>query len=117
MSDDEERIGIVIDITTKLPTLANDDGDGPLLISERTNLCYHMRHQAIIDTNGRTLRCGECDAELDPYDYIGFLARDGDHLVAARSKKVRAASERLKELLRQERNAKARIKRLEKRGA
>ena len=115
MSDEEERIGIVIDITTKLPMLADDD-EGPLLISERTNRCYHMRHQAIIDSNGRTLRCGECDAELDPYDYISHLAQDGDHLMAAR-KKVRAANERLKELLRQERNAKARLKRLEQKGA
>jgi hypothetical protein len=61
------------------------------------------------------MRCADCDQEIDCFDWILRMVSKWDQLIdrgRALEKKAKAAQERLDELLRKERNAKARLKRL-----
>jgi hypothetical protein len=104
---------VAVEVATWLKGLAAD-GDEPMLVSERRNSCFHRRHPALVDTGARTLRCQGCGAPLDPYEYIGWLATDGDHL-ARTKRRLDELSASIKELVKREQNAKARVKRWEKR--
>ena len=110
MADDSSDDGaVVIDIVTRLPTLAADDGKPPPLVSKRSRRCFHNRHTATIDINARTLVCGGCGADLDPYDFIDRLADDGTWLVETR-KRYRALVKSCNELLAEEKRIKARVR-------
>lgn len=74
--------------------------------------CSHQH--AIINGPMRRLRCRDCEADLDPFDYLFKLTHEPQRWVTARREaKHRAdkALRRLEDLLRQERNAKARQRR------
>ena len=102
--------GMVLSIVPRLPTMADDDGAPPPLVNQRTNLCCHWVHTAAVDIGSRSVVCSECGAELDPYDVLVRLARDGTKLVEAR-KRLRALTKRIEELRAEERRVKARVKR------
>jgi hypothetical protein len=105
---DEPKPVVSIEVGAWLKGLTGD-GEG-LLTSERTNHCYHNARGGVVDAGAKTLRCGGCGAPMDPYDYLAYLAHDGDTLVRAR-KMIRELNEKVGELQRQERNARARVKR------
>jgi hypothetical protein len=105
---DEPTPVVAIEVGAYLKGLAGDS-DG-LLTSERKSHCYHHFQGGIVDAGARTLRCGGCGAPMDPYDYLAFLARDGDTLVRAR-KQIRELNDKLGDLQKLERNARARVKR------
>jgi hypothetical protein len=108
VSDDEPSPVVSLAVGSWLKSLAGDS-DG-LLTSERANSCFHAARGGVVDASAKTLRCGGCGAPMDPYDYLAYLARDGDALVQAR-KMVRELSDKVGELQKQERNARARVKR------
>ena len=109
--DEDAEEGVVLSIVPRLPTLPDDDGrEPPPLAEERTNLCAHHTHTALIDRNARTLTCSRCGADIEPYDYIAYLAHNGSRLVETR-KRYRALAKRVEELLAEEKRVKARVKR------
>lgn len=74
--------------------------------------CAHRR--ATINEGMRRLTCKDCAADLDPFTYLLHLTRDTTRWVTARREAKHRADQaliRLTELLRQERNAKARARR------
>lgn len=92
------------------------DDDLPLR-KQHGKPCAHRL--AWLNHEQRELRCRNCDALLDPFDFLVKLANDADHWVKTRKKAERQAHEakaRLEDLLRQEKNARARIRRLERGG-
>lgn len=112
MSNDEDpESGLVLDIVPRLATLPDDDSLEPPLVHKRKNLCAHYAiHTAHIDGNAHTLVCSGCGADLDPYDYLVYLAQDGSRLMATR-KRYRTLVKRVEELLAEERRVRARVKR------
>lgn len=75
--------------------------------------CDHKR--ASINGAMRRLVCRSCGANLDPYEFIFELSQSSESLVHARKEAERraiAARDRLDELLRKERNARERLRRL-----
>lgn len=101
---------VVIDIVARLQSLPADDGKPPPLVSKRGKRCHHWKHTATIDLNARALTCGECGADLDPYDFIDRLADDGTWLVETR-KRYQALVKTMNELLAEEKRIKARVRR------
>lgn len=75
--------------------------------------CEHL-HVRLDDTAHRVY-CRDCDAEVDAYDFLTRLQGEWQRWVNCRKSaetQARHAQERLDELLRQEKNAKARMRRL-----
>ncbi len=108
---DEDGVGIVLSLVPRLPTLADDDGEPPALISKpKYSGCWHSQHTAIVSENERTLKCDGCGCDLDPFEFIARMARDGDRLLETR-KRYRALVVKLEELMREERRVKARVRR------
>lgn len=118
--EDDDATGIEFgDLPDILDQVAREhkaaDTDAPLLW-EYGGYCGHGK--ASINEHLRKLTCRECSAQLDPFDFLLRLSRDTSRWITARkSAEVRAreASARLSELLRQERNVRARLARLTKR--
>lgn len=106
---DEKENGIVVSIVPRLPSLPDDDGQPPALRSVYEGCCAHNFYTAVINRNARTLKCGECKAVLDPYDYIAHLAHDGSRLIETR-KRYKALVKRVEELMAEERRVKARVR-------
>lgn len=80
---------------------------------EYDGFCAHRK--ARINAGMRRLTCRECDAALDPFDFLVKLSTDAQQWVSTRreiEQRARAAKIRLEDLLRQERNARNRLKRL-----
>lgn len=78
--------------------------------------CRHKR--TWIDTGARKLTCRDCDVEVDPIDVLSMLAGDREFYVnQARylRRDVKRVTAELRELERQERNAKSRIRNARKR--
>lgn len=76
--------------------------------------CPHKR--ANINHGMRQLVCRDCEADLDPFDFLHRLTQEADRWRQARihaQQRARAAEDRLQEILRLERNARARLKRIE----
>jgi hypothetical protein len=76
----------------------------------------HCRHRpATIDVDKRILSCDKCGANLDPFDFLAGLSHDFDLYTVPLERLKReldATAAKLEETKRQERNAKARLKRL-----
>lgn len=82
---------------------------------KRSGWCRHK--PCTIDSDRRKITCNACEAQLDPFDVLLAVARDLDQYKASRAmyeKDAKRAFNRLEELKRQERNAKARLRRLSK---
>lgn len=80
--------------------------------------CDHRR--IFVNEAARTLVCRDCDVPVDPIEALAKIARDRERYVFTR-KQLRSDIERLQERLgrleRDEANAKARIRRAEKRAS
>lgn len=78
----------------------------------RTRFCLHRRLE--LDEEARRVYCSDCEAEIPAFDALVKFSREFERWVIARDR-ARAeavrASERLADLKRQERNAKARLRR------
>lgn len=75
---------------------------------------YCRHYQLYVVEKYRHLECRKCGAIIDPFDFLFSWACEDYHLDANRKhlkKECRRLSDGLKELKRQERNIKARIKR------
>jgi hypothetical protein len=84
--------------------------------SVQSSWCSHTN--VTIDSNKRTLTCRKCKADVDPFAYLVGLSRDWDRYafpLERVKKELHATHDKLADTKRQERNARARLKRLEKR--
>src|SRR5579862_4512772 len=90
-----------------------DDGDAPVVRRPRAKFCRHHRFQ--LDGGSRRVYCGDCEQEVDAYEALDIMANMFER-VNGRYKRAaieaRRIEVRLEELKRQERNAKARVRRL-----
>lgn len=84
----------------------------------RQNYCSHK--QTYVDEYQRIVTCQKCDAKLDPFEVLLSLAHEYTRYhetIEKYEKIIKELEEKYKELLRQERNAKARIRRLNKKNS
>lgn len=91
--------------------------DPPLVRRPRDRRCSHNQRFEVSETT-RRVYCGDCDQEVDAIDVLLNLARRRERLVhAAKSAKAEArrVEARLEDLKREERNARARLARLQQR--
>ena len=73
--------------------------------------CY--RHHPVVNFSERRITCKKCEKALDPYDVLADYIRQWGR-VRQTFREEAKARERLAELLRKERNVKARIRAAEK---
>ncbi len=77
----------------------------------------HCRHRpATIDVEKRRLTCDKCGASLDPFDFLAGLSHDFDLYtvpLARLKRELEQTAAKLEETKRKERNARARLKRLQ----
>lgn len=97
-------------VITFIPREKKLEDDLPVRRSPRgLRECYHER--ATVNVNDRVLTCQDCEAVLDPIEFLDKLARDPSGY-AESLKRIKAAAKKaqadLDDLLRQERNAKSR---------
>lgn len=89
------------------------EGDPPIRRRTRTSFCAH-RHSEL-DESARRVYCADCKEEVDAFGVLLNLARHRERYVGsikrARSD-ARQAGQRLDEVKRMERNARARLRRL-----
>lgn len=100
------------DIGEVYPLLPDAEGEYPTKELKRPGYCAHRRTQ--FNTTSRRIHCVACEAEVDAFDVLVAFAKDRERLDAHRDYTIRLtrlAEARLAEILRQERNAKARLKR------
>lgn len=79
----------------------------------RKRYCRHLRTE--LEETSRRVYCADCEEELDAFDVLVTLAHEFERYESARDEAKRLAKQARKgldELLRQERNAKARLRRL-----
>lgn len=111
MERDEERLAEVVAIH---PDRDLEDEDAPLDTKPRGPACLHRRIR--LDTEAHRAYCRECDREIDPFAFLKGLAGDWERYMRFRKeaeRRARAAEARLQELLRLERNARARLKKID----
>ena len=87
--------------------------DGDVFQVKRSGHCGH--YQKTVDRDKRAVTCRKCDAVLDPIAVLLDLAHGWERYAFAfdaAKQKTQQAHDRLDEVLRQERNAKARLRRL-----
>ena len=81
--------------------------------------CAHLYCGRLVDGVRRRVTCRECGKELDPFDCLLEVAQQHER-TAARLSALKAEAEttrkRLDNLLREEANARARVKRLQDKG-
>lgn len=116
MSDDEGREGErAAEIIRLFPEADEHDAQQPVTRASGSKIrCSHRRTQLTIN-GARRVVC-ECGEEVDPVDVMIGWAGDWDHLVRWRreaERRARLAHERLQEILRLEKNARALLKRLD----
>ena len=103
-------MNVVTDLTRRRK--AREDGAPITRRRDYSKTCRHL--QAVVDDVARTVTCDDCGAELDPIAVLESLAQNHDRYAAARDRakqEAKQAEERLAELRRQEKNAKARARR------
>lgn len=99
------------------PVIDEADDENPL--RHRTvdrKLCPGRCNRAELDQRDQRVYCRDCGREIPAWDELMKLAADPERYIAARKESARLArlaDARLKELLRLERNAKSRLRRLE----
>lgn len=118
MSDDEEMQrdeATLAEVVRLHPDRDLTDEDAPVASAPRApGYCSH-KHIALDEELHRVI-CRDCDREVDPFKYLMRLARDWEGYARFRKEAIRRAHEareRLEEILRLERNARARLKRID----
>jgi hypothetical protein len=100
------------DIGQVYPLFPVVEGEYPTKEDKQSGYCRHHRTQ--FNTTSRRVHCIECGTEVDAFTVLQQLARDRERLDAHRDHVVRVtrlAEARFTEIKRQERNAKARMRR------
>lgn len=90
------------------------DDDAPIRRDPKTSFCRH--HKTRLDRDARRIYCRECDAEVDSFTVIDRLVADSETWIRHRKeaeRRARAAQTRLEEILRLERNARSRLKKID----
>lgn len=109
MSDESDKLA---DIVPLHPGLDLEDEDRPVAsdtVKPGAEWCPHRR--ARLNDENHRVYCRECDRELDAYAVLDRLAREPERWIAARrgaEQRAKFVQRRLEDLLRLERNAKAR---------
>ena len=106
MSDDEYGLADVIPIRAK-----NDEMLDFGVIRHSLGGCF--QHHPVVFFEERRIECQRCKKTLDPYDVLANYIRNWSRVRHA-FRAEEQARDRLAELLRKERNAKARLRRTEK---
>lgn len=109
------------EIIDLFPGAEKTDADAPLRTRPRDPdarevYCRHLRLE--LDMKPRRVYCRDCAQEIPAFDALNTLRGEWESYVTARrtaKRQARAANERLAELQRQERNVKARVRRLRSR--
>lgn len=86
----------------------------PVRTDQTLRACFHREHGTKVSEGARTVKCRGCDVDLDPIEVLSWLARDRENLVwqGRRLRNERDYLEQeVEKLKRDERNAKARIRR------
>lgn len=116
MSDTESELSNVVIFPVK------DESDPREHINFRqedeTNFCIHPAYW--INEENRHIRCQKCNAIIDPFDLMLRIARKETRLandVRLLRKEERQRRANIEKLIQIERNAKARIRRAEKKGS
>ena len=102
------------DVVRLHPDRDLEDDDATLHRRRQSRDCRHRR--ATIHDDAHKLFCRDCDRELDPIRFLGELMGYWEHHVRHRKEAHRRmveAQTRLDEILRLERNARARLGRLD----
>lgn len=86
-------------------------GESRLTIVRRGMTCRHF--STLVDPNMRTVECEKCGAELDPFEVVHQYAL-GERAHAWAKETIGDLRKSIHELKRLERNAKVRLKRLER---
>lgn len=95
-----------------------DDGDDDAPVT-RTEEAFCAHRLIRIDKSAHRTFCRECGREVDPFDFLLRLAGEWDRWQRAEKEAKRRAFEaqaRLEDVLRLEKNARARVKRLDPKG-
>lgn len=111
MTDD--LAGDLADVVRLHPNRNLGDEDAPVRRDRKTG-CLHWKVR--IDQDAHRLYCRSCDVEVDPIQFLAYLASNWDRYAAHRDESKRRADEadvRLAELLRLEHNARARLRKLD----
>lgn len=86
----------------------------PVRTKREARTCWHRQHGTFVAESARAVTCRGCGAALDPIEVLAWIAHDRENLVHAgrclRSERDYLEQE-VEKLKRQERNAKARIRR------
>lgn len=91
-----------------------EDDDAPIARVPSAGHCLHRRVN--LDTTAHRVLCRDCDREVDPFAVLVRLTGDWEHFARFRKESQRKAEEahtRLKELIRLESNARARLRRID----
>lgn len=95
-----------------------EDGGDVILLGEyrvkRGKYCGHL-YTKLVNAEQREITCGQCDAVLDPFDCLAKLAQHHTALLQERKQldaDIRARRATLDQLKTEERNTRARLKRL-----
>lgn len=96
------------------PPQDEHDADQPATRADREEHCPHKR--ITLHEESRIVQCRDCGRRIDPFDVLVRYSSDWDRIVRWRKEAERRrklAGERLDELLRLERNARGRVRRLD----
>jgi len=110
MSPETDDADSVVEL---FPGTEGSDHDAPLTTRKRAlSVCRHRRTE--LDVDARRVYCRDCGLERPPFDVLRDLAGEHERYVEQRKRaqrEARLALGRLRELERQERNAKGRVRR------
>lgn len=110
MSEQDDTLAQIVSIH---PDRDLQDDEAPIHQSASVH-CLH--EQVCLDRDAHKVLCRRCDREVDAFAYLNRLAGDWDRYVRHRKEAKRRADEahnRLLELLRLEKNARTRLKKLD----
>lgn len=113
--DDAEMQEALAEVVRLHPERDLGDEDAPVATQPREGgYCRHAR--VTLNSELHRVTCRDCEREVDAFAYLQRLASDWERYATHRKEAQRRATEaheRLKELLRLEQNARARLKRLD----
>lgn len=93
------------------------DEDAPVTSGDRSASIARCRHKHIrLDEDAHRAYCQGCDVEVDPFAFLLTLAHEWERYSRHRQeaeRKATSAHTRLEEIRRLERNARARVKKLD----
>jgi hypothetical protein len=94
------------------PAKGTDDEHDKLAVHTSRQRCHHRG--ARLDADARRVYCRECNVEIDAYEVLERIAREPERTIEERKtaqRRLRQVRSELKNLEREERNAKARKRR------